>query len=104
MYTKHCNPSCDGLHFATFMFLLVHRLCGCQREFQCTRLKVEVVDAGHIDTLSPPVAFKSNYLKLLLKFAVNYSKNITVLSVSFDIFADLLKKIEFLDCERREKL
>lgn len=52
MYTKHHNPSCDGLHFATFMFLLVHRLLDCQCEFLCTRLNVEVVDAEHIDVPS----------------------------------------------------
>lgn len=52
MYTKHHNPSCDGLHFATFMFLRVHRLCGCQREFWYTRVQVEVVEAKYIDILS----------------------------------------------------
>lgn len=41
MYTKHHKPPCDGLHFATFMFSLVHRLCGCRREFLCTRFKVK---------------------------------------------------------------
>lgn len=35
MYTKHHNYSCDGLHFATFMFLLVHCLYDCQCEFFC---------------------------------------------------------------------
>lgn len=64
MYTKHHSPSCDGLHFATFMFLLVHCLCGCQREFWCTRVKVEVVDAEHIDILSK----KATEIQLLVTF------------------------------------
>lgn len=51
MYTKHHNPCCDVLHFATFMFLLVHCVCDCQCEFLSTRLKVEAVDAEHIDIL-----------------------------------------------------
>ena len=42
MYTKHHNYPCDGLHFVTFMFLLVHGLYDCQCEFLCTS-KVEVV-------------------------------------------------------------
>lgn len=50
MYIKHQQPSCDGLHFATFMFVLVFRPCGCQHDFGCT-LKAEVVDAEHTDIL-----------------------------------------------------
>lgn len=70
MYTKHHNPSCDGLHFATFMFLLVHRLCGCQRKFLCTRFKVEVVDAkeyrygGYRNSIK--VTFQSEYPEFFL--------------------------------------
>lgn len=69
MYTKHHNSSCDRLHFATFMFLLVHRLRGCHCGFLCTRLKAEVVDAEHTHITSEDAAgvslfgaFKSKFL------------------------------------------